>query len=108
VTTAPLVDHAPVFDALGDPNRLRIVMGLCDAGPISTSEVTRIITMTRQATTKHLLILESAGLVVSAKHGRERIWTVQANSLEAASDYLVALSLRWDRAIDRLRTMVET
>ncbi|CAN5538357.1 hypothetical protein BH09ACT7_BH09ACT7_55940 [soil metagenome] len=98
---------APVFDALGDPNRLRIVIGLCDAGPCSTSEVTQVITMSQQATTKHLLLLEAAGLVSSDKRGRERIWTVEPQTLSTASDYLVALSDRWDRAIDRLRALVE-
>jgi predicted transcriptional regulator len=107
VSTAALAGQATVFDALGDPNRLRIVVGLCDAGPSSTSEVTQVITASRQAATKHLLLLEAAGLVSSAKHGRERIWTVQPQSLASASDYLVALSSRWDRAIDRLRAMVE-
>ena len=101
------VGAAPVFDALGDPNRLRIVIGLCDAGPSSTSDVTQVIAMSRQATTKHLVLLEAAGLVSSNKQGRERIWTVQPRSLSAASDYLVALSDRWDRAIGRLRALVE-
>lgn len=102
-TTAP----APVFDALGDPNRLRIVMRLCDAGPCSTLQVTRAVSVTRQAATKHLALLEAVGLVSSSKRGRERIWTVRPQSLTAASDYLTALSRRWDRAIVRLRTMVE-
>jgi DNA-binding transcriptional ArsR family regulator len=98
---------APVFDALGDPNRLRIISRLCDTGPSSTSQVTQIISLSRQAATKHLLLLEAAGLVSSAKRGRERIWTVEPQSLSAASDYLVSLSHRWDRAIGRLRVLVE-
>jgi DNA-binding transcriptional ArsR family regulator len=98
---------APVFDALGDPNRLRIVMRLCDAGPCSTLQVTQAVSVTRQAATKHLVLLEAVGLVSSSKRGRERIWTLQPQSLTAASDYLTALSHRWDSAIDRLRAMVE-
>jgi DNA-binding transcriptional ArsR family regulator len=101
------VSVAPVFDALGDPTRLQIVIGLCDSGPRTTSEVTDTVAMTRQAATKHLLLLEAAGLVNSTKRGRERIWTVQPQSLSAAGDYLDALSRRWDRAIERLRTLVE-
>ena len=98
---------APVFDALGDPNRLRIISRLCDAGPSSTSQVTQAITATRQAATKHLELLEAVGLVSSARRGRERIWTVHTKPLADASDYLTALSDRWDRAIDRLRAFVE-
>jgi DNA-binding transcriptional ArsR family regulator len=99
--------NAPLFDALGDPNRLRIIVRLCDSGPSSTSQLTQVIPATRQAASKHLQLMESAGLVTSSRHGRERIWTVQTEPLARASDYLAQLSRRWDAAIDRLRTFVE-
>ncbi|MCV7197283.1 ArsR/SmtB family transcription factor [Mycobacterium angelicum] len=98
---------APLFDALGDPNRLRIIVRLCHAGPSSTSQVTQGISITRQAATKHLQLLESAGLVTSCRRGRERLWMVQTEPLARASDYLAQLSLRWDAAMDRLRAHVE-
>jgi DNA-binding transcriptional ArsR family regulator len=98
---------APLFDALGDPNRLRIVTRLCDGGPASTSQVTGAIPVSRQAVTKHLLALEAVGLVCSRRKGRERIWTVRTEPLGEASDYLIRLSKRWDHAIDRLREFVE-
>ena len=98
---------ASVFDALGDANRLRIVMGLCDAGPSSTLQVAQAVPLSRQAATKHLEVLQAVGVVASAKHGRERIWTVQSQPLTAASDYLTMLSGRWDRAIERLKMFVE-
>ena len=98
---------APVFDALGDANRLRIVVRLCDGGPSSTSQVTQAVSVTRQAATKHLELLEAAGLVISSRRGRERIWTLQTRPLIDAGDYLNQLSRRWDAAIDRLRTFVE-
>ncbi|MDP7703021.1 MULTISPECIES: helix-turn-helix transcriptional regulator [unclassified Mycobacterium] len=98
---------ARVFDALGDANRLRIVVLLCEAGPSSTTQVTQVIPVTRQAATKHLLLLESAGLVTSSRRGRERLWMVQAEPLAQAGDYLAQLSRRWDAAVDRLRAFVE-
>ncbi len=98
---------APLFDALGDPNRLRIIVRLCDLGPSSTSHVTEVIPVTRQAATKHLQLLESAGLVTSSRRGRERVWTVRTEPLAQASDYLTGLSRRWDAAVDRLRAFVE-
>ena len=63
--------------------------------------------MTRQAATKHLTLLESAGVVRSEKRGRERIWTVQSTSLHAAQVLLGTLSQRWDQRIDRLRAFLE-
>ncbi|UMB68085.1 ArsR/SmtB family transcription factor [Mycobacterium paraterrae] len=98
---------APLFDALGDPNRLRIVIRLCESGPSSTSQVTTSVSVTRQAATKHLELLEAAGLVVSSRRGRQRIWTLQTRPLIDAGDYLTELSRRWDAAIDRLRAYVE-
>ncbi|WP_375481215.1 ArsR/SmtB family transcription factor [uncultured Mycobacterium sp.] len=110
--SAPIaVDRAvpvcPVFSALGDLNRLSIIARLCEGGPSSTSQVSQAIPVTRQAATKHLQLLEVAGLVSSSRRGRERIWTLRTEPLAQASDYLTALSRRWDAAIDRLRAYVE-
>jgi DNA-binding transcriptional ArsR family regulator len=104
VYTEPL---SPVFNALGDPNRLRIVTRLCDGGPCSTSQVAEVVPVSRQAATKHLLLLEAVGLVSSERNGRERIWRIEPEPLTDASDYLTSLSKRWDNAIDRLRAFVE-
>ncbi len=98
---------APLFDALGDPNRLSIIVRLCDLGPSSTSQVISVVPVSRQAASKHLQLLESAGLVTSRRRGRERVWTVRTEPLARASDYLTQLSRRWDAAVDRLRTFVE-
>jgi DNA-binding transcriptional ArsR family regulator len=98
---------APLFDALGDPNRLRIIVRLCDVGPCSTSQLTEVIPATRQAASKHLQMLQAAGLVTSSRRGRQRVWTVQTEPLAQASDYLTQLSRRWDAAVDRLRAYLE-
>jgi hypothetical protein len=66
-----------------------------------------VISLSRQATTKHLELLSAAGVVGSAKQGRERIWTVDPAPLAEAGDYLSELSARWDRALGRLRAFVE-
>lgn len=98
---------ASLFGALGDPHRLEMVTVLCDAGPKSTLQVAQLISLSRQAATKHLEVLQAVGVVHSSKRGRERIWTVEPQPLAAASDYLSALSRRWDGAIDRLKAFVE-
>ena len=107
MSASAVVERAPVFDALGDPNRLRIITRLCDGGPCSTTEVTQAVSVTRQAATKHLVLLETVGLVSSQRRGRERIWRVRPEPLADASEYLTGLSRRWDRAIERLRAYVE-
>ena len=105
--SAEVAAKAPLFDALGDANRLRIITRLCDGGPCSTAQVTSVVPVSRQAATKHLLLLEAVGLVNSERHGRERIWRIEPAPFTDASNYLTALSMRWDEAIDRLRAFVE-
>jgi DNA-binding transcriptional ArsR family regulator len=104
---AGLTASAPVFAALGDETRLRLVARLCDDGPLSTAKLTSGARVTRQAVTKHLEVLEGAGLVKSARDGRERVWTLEPRRVEDARAQLDLISRQWDDAIDRLRALVE-
>ena len=102
-----IVSAAPVFAALGDPTRLRIVMWLCTEGPQSIVQLTEGSQVTRQAVTKHLVALEEAGLVRGERDGRERIWELQGKRLAEARQWLDQISQQWDAAIERLRAFVE-
>jgi DNA-binding transcriptional ArsR family regulator len=103
-----IVEAAPVFAALGDATRLRIVARLCAAGPQSIVRLTEAASVTRQAVTKHLHTLAEAGLVRSTRDGRERIWEIDPRRLATAGHYLDQISRQWDDAIERLRAFVET
>jgi DNA-binding transcriptional ArsR family regulator len=100
-------EAAPVFAALGDDTRLRIVARLCTSGPLSIVRLTEGANVTRQAVTKHLHTLEDAGLVRSSREGREQIWEIQPKRLAEARRYLDVISGQWDEAIERLRLLVE-
>ena len=97
---------AALFAALGDPTRLGIVSRL-SAGPMSIAGLTAGSPITRQAITKHLRVLEGARLVHGTRHGRERIWQLELQRLEDARRYLDQISQQWDRALGRLRELVE-
>jgi DNA-binding transcriptional ArsR family regulator len=101
-----IVDAAPVFAALGDPTRLKIVAQLCAGGPQSIVRLTDGARVTRQAISKHLHALERAGLVRATPHGRERIWEIEPQRLADVGRCLDEISSQWDRAIDRLRVVV--
>ncbi len=105
--TAKLSEAAPVFAALGDPTRLRLVGRLCGAGPLSISSLSEGAGVTRQAVTKHLQALSDAGLVRDTRRGRERIWELEPVRLERARRYLEQISDQWDSAIGRLRAYIE-
>jgi DNA-binding transcriptional ArsR family regulator len=98
---------APVFAALGDETRLRLVARLCQQGPLSISKLTAGSDVTRQAITKHLHVLADAGLIRGTRDGRESIWGLEPGSLEEARRYLDLISKRWDAALARLKTFVE-
>lgn len=98
---------APLFAALGDQTRLRLVARLCDDGPLSIIRLTAGSAVSRQAITKHLRVMEQAGLVRSARQGRESVWQLDHRRLEHARRYLELISKRWDDALGRLRELVE-
>ena len=104
---ARIVRAAPVFAALGDDTRLRIVGRLCATGPQSIVRLTDGSEVSRQAITKHLHLLADAGLVRSAREGRERIWEIQTKRLDDARRCLDQISNQWDEAILRLKRLVE-
>lgn len=98
---------APVFAALGDETRLRIIAALCAGGALSIAQLTADTTITRQAVTKHLHVLAEAGLVRDVKQGRERRWEFEPSKVEQARRSLDAISRRWDEALARLKACVE-
>jgi DNA-binding transcriptional ArsR family regulator len=98
---------APVFAALGDETRLRIVAKLSTGGPLSITQITSGEQVTRQAITKHLGVLADAGLVRDLRRGRERLWEVDLAPLEVARSCLDVVAEAWDHRLARLRSFVE-
>lgn len=98
---------APVFAALGDETRLRLVTRLSAEGPLSISQLTSGGQITRQAVTKHLVVLAGAGIATSRQRGRERIWELDPRALADARAYLDRVSAQWDAALGRLRRFLE-
>ena len=97
-----------VFSALGDETRLHLVSRLRTGGEQSISELSNGLAVSRQGVTKHLRVLEDAGVVVCEKVGREQRFQLRAETLEGARDYLARASGQWDDAIERLKAKVES
>jgi DNA-binding transcriptional ArsR family regulator len=98
---------ARLFAALGDETRLRLVSRLCDDGPTSITGLAEGFGITRQAITKHLRVMERAGLLCTRRSGRESVWRVSPHRLRDARYYLEQISRQWDEALGRLRVLVE-
>jgi len=100
-------DHAPVFAALGDETRLSLVAVLCGGQPRSISQLAEGSRLTRQAITKHLRVLESAGVVHSVRSGRESLFGFDPEPIEEIKEYLDLVSEQWDQALARRKSFVE-
>jgi DNA-binding transcriptional ArsR family regulator len=92
---------------LGDETRLLLISRLSNDGPMSITRLTYGTDITRQAITKHLRVMQEAGLVRNARRGRERIWQLEQRRLKQARYYLEVISKQWDEALGRLRKFVE-
>jgi DNA-binding transcriptional ArsR family regulator len=107
-TSGALRSSAPIFAALGDETRLRLVARLCAGGPQSITRLTAGSDISRQAVTKHLLVLADAGLVRGVRQGRESRWEFEPEQLEVARRYLDLISKEWTRRLDALERHLES
>jgi DNA-binding transcriptional ArsR family regulator len=98
---------APIFAALGDETRLRLVAVLCAGGARSSTQLTSGTEITRQAVTKHLHVLADAGLVRDVKVGRERLWEFEPTRLDEVRRSLELIASQWDHALNKLKLALE-
>jgi DNA-binding transcriptional ArsR family regulator len=98
---------ASVFAALGDETRLTLLTELSKGRCFSITHLTQSSKLTRQAISKHLRVLQRAGLVRGVRSGREKLFEIRSQSLDEARSALERISRQWDVALDRLRAHVE-
>jgi DNA-binding transcriptional ArsR family regulator len=100
-------DFADIFAALGDRTRLSLLQRLSDGQSRSIASLAADTRLTRQAVTKHLQVLQHAGLVGHVRAGRERRFAYRPEPVDQARAYLDAVSAQWDDALGRLKAFVE-
>ena len=94
-----------VFDALGDPTRRHLVEALAQNDATAT-QLASELPVTRQAVAKHLVALREAGLVESRKEGRETLYHLNPEPLDAATTWIARVGGEWDARLERLRGLV--
>jgi DNA-binding transcriptional ArsR family regulator len=100
--TAPL-DR--VFHALADPTRRRIVHDLA-RGDRTVMDLARQFTMSQPAVTKHLNVLEAAGLIVRRREGRRRHCALRPRALRRPAAWLRRYESLWNRRLDALERLL--
>lgn len=98
---------APVFAALGDETRLALLTRLSGGRQLSIARLTKGARVTRQAITKHLRVLQGAGLVRALRRGRESLFEIVPQPLADAQQALGVISRQWDATLARLKSFVE-
>jgi DNA-binding transcriptional ArsR family regulator len=102
-----LCRNAPVFAALGDETRLSLLARLTERTPCSIARLTAGSQLTRQAITKHLQVLQGAGLVRGVRCGREMRFDLEPEALDEARQALEEISRQWDVALAKLKKFVD-
>jgi len=106
-TAAGTVTSAAIFAALGDETRLRLIARLRDDGPLSIASLADGFDISRQAISKHLRVMNDAGIATSGRQGRETVWQLEPGGLADATKYLQVISKDWDAKLRRLKDLVE-
>mgnify|MGYP001320500308 CR=1 FL=1 len=101
-------DITPIFAALGDQTRLSLMLALSDGQARSIHTLAADRDLSRQAVTKHLRVLERAGLVASVRVGRESRFAGRPERLTQARACLDQVSAYWDESLSRLKALVES
>lgn len=105
-----MVDQSSVLDqtfgALADPTR-RAILARLRTGPATVSQVAAPFDMSLNGTSKHVRVLERAGLVRREVHGRKHYLHLQAAPLEQAAAYAERYRTFWEARLDALAAHVE-
>ena len=90
-----------------DPSRRRVLDLVVSHGEVSASWLAGRVPFSRQAVSKHLVVLERAGLVSRRKQGREVLYQVEAGRLDQAARAMAQLAAQWDRRLAAVKGLAE-
>jgi DNA-binding transcriptional ArsR family regulator len=96
-----------LWDALGDPMRIRLLDHLLEHGEATASTLARALPITRQGVAKHLAVLERQGLVTAHRSGREVRYAVREERLDQGRAALARTAARWDTRLTAIKRMAE-
>ena len=96
-----------VMAVLADPTRWHVLSLLAERGEGTATTLAGELPVSRVAVVKHLAILDRAGLVEGARHGREVRYRVRPERLEQAARWMAGLASQWDQRLDALKRLAE-
>lgn len=96
-----------LWSAIGDPTRRRILDLLLADGASTATALSQHVPVSRQAVTKHMAVLDRAGLVKATAVGRERRYDVDQEQLARAVAELASVQAAWDARLSRIKRLAE-
>ncbi|HLI15384.1 MAG TPA: metalloregulator ArsR/SmtB family transcription factor [Acidimicrobiales bacterium] len=96
-----------LWAAVADPSRRRVLDLLVRDGEATASSLAARLPLSRQAVSKHLGVLEAAGLLERRRHGREVRYRVVPAQLDAATRALAELATDWSERLAALKRLAE-
>jgi DNA-binding transcriptional ArsR family regulator len=97
-----------LWSAVADPSRRQVLDLLISNGEVSASWLAGRVPFSRQAVSKHLVVLERSGLISRRKQGREVLYQVEAGRLDQAARAMAELAAQWDRRLSMIKRLAET
>jgi len=111
---SPSGEDEQLWEAVADPSRRKVLDLILARGQATPTMLAAELPFTRQAVTKHLVVLARAGLVEARRHGRETRYTVDAERLGAAAQAMAheaqamaAAAARWDWRLSAIKRLAE-
>jgi DNA-binding transcriptional ArsR family regulator len=101
------VDTETLVAAVTEPTRRQLLDLLLDRGESTVTALADGLPITRQAVSKHLVLLDRVGLVEARRAGRETRYSVNVEQLDRATRSLGDLAAAWDRRLDRIKRLAE-
>ena len=96
-----------VFGALADPTRRAILARLTE-GDANVAELARPFNISQPAISRHLKVLEEAGLISRHRQATARLSHLEAAPLREATEWLVSYQEYWDESFERLDALLES
>jgi DNA-binding transcriptional ArsR family regulator len=97
-----------LWSAIGDPSRRQVLDLLVSNGEVSASWLAGRVPFSSQAVSKHLVVLERAGLISRRKQGKEVLYQVEADRLDQATRAMAEVAAQWDRRLAAIKRLAET
>jgi DNA-binding transcriptional ArsR family regulator len=100
-------EEESLWAAVGEPSRRQLLDSLLARGEASATSLAAESPLTRQAVSKHLAVLDRAGLVKSRREGREVRYSVRPDRLDEATRSMAEVAATWDKRLQTIKRLAE-